>query len=99
MVKYTSLYGEYVYRNYGNKFYAKSQNLIILLKRAYDVALEKYDVLVTPTLPSKAPKLPEKSMPLSGSFIFFLGFCLLFGNKTNDHDTPLQPHIIAFTCC
>ena len=79
MVKYTSLYGEYIYRNYGNKFYAKSQNLIILLKRAYDVALEKYDVLVMPTLPSKAPKLPEKSCPLSGIFIFILGCCY----KTN----------------
>ena len=78
MVKYTSLYGEYIYRNYGNKFYAKSQNLIILLKRAYDMALEKYDVLVMPTLPSKAPKLPEKSMPLIGIFIYFLGCCLLF---------------------
>ena len=86
MVKYTSLYGEYVYRNYGNKFYAKSQNLVILLKRAYDMALEKYDVLVMPTLPSKAPKLPEKSMPLSGNFHILLGLlgcCVLLGNKTN----------------
>ena len=97
MVKYTSLYGEYVYRNYGNKFYAKSQNLIILLKRAYDKALDKYDVLVMPTLPSTAPKLPEKSMPLSGIYSYsswVAGLLCAFRkqNKWYDHDTPPQSH-------
>ena len=70
-MKYVSLCGEYINKNYGNKFYAKCQNLVILLKRAYDVALEQYDVIVMPTLPSKAPKLPEKSWSLSGIFFSF----------------------------
>ena len=38
----------------------------ILLARAYDEALEKYDVIVMPTLPYKAPKLPDKSFTLTG---------------------------------
>ena len=53
-------------RNYGNKFYGKCQNLTILLTRAYDVALAKYDVLVMPTLPFKAPKLPVKDDSVKG---------------------------------
>ena len=78
IVKYVSLCGEYINKNYGNKFYAKCQNLVILLKRAYDVALEQYDVIVMPTLPSKAPKLPEKSWSLSGNFFFHLPLLFAF---------------------
>ena len=69
IMKYLHLYAEYVYRNYGNKFYAKSQNLIILLTRAYDAALEKYDVIMMPTLPYKAPKLPQKSWTMMRKFV------------------------------
>ena len=53
-------------RNYGNKFYAKCQNLILDLTRAYDAALEKYDVIVMPTLPYKPPKVPSKDASLAG---------------------------------
>lgn len=52
-------------RNYGNKFYAKCQNLILDLTRAYDAALEKYDVIVMPTLPYKPPKVPSKDASLA----------------------------------
>ena len=69
ILKYLMLYAEYLYRNYGNKWYAKSQNLVILLKRAYDAALEKYDIILMPTLPYKAPKLPEKSWTLMGNVL------------------------------
>lgn len=64
IMKYLCLYCEYVNKRYGNKFYARSQNMSILLSRAYDAALQTYDVLVMPTLPYKAPKLPNKSFSL-----------------------------------
>lgn len=54
------LLGRYMEKNYGNRFYAKAQNLNIALTRAYDDALNKFDVLVMPTLPWKAPLLPKK---------------------------------------
>lgn len=42
--------------NYG-RFYAMAQNLVPLLRRAYDDALGRYDVLVMPTLPITATTL------------------------------------------
>ena len=65
-MKYLFLYGEYISKNYGNTFYGKGQNLSTLLKQAYDGVLDKYDVIVMPTLPFKAPKLPEKTASLTG---------------------------------
>ncbi|KAH3886349.1 amidase-like isoform X2 [Dreissena polymorpha] len=57
-VKLMLLMGSYMEKNYGGQFYARAQNLCIKLTRAYDALLETYDVLVMPTLPYKAPKLP-----------------------------------------
>ena len=65
-MKYLYLFGEYISKNYGNKFYGKCQNLTILLTRAYDEALSKYDVLIMPTLPFIAPKLPVKNDSVKG---------------------------------
>ena len=65
-MKYLYLFGEYISKNYGNKFYGKCQNLTILLTRAYDEALAKYDVLIMPTLPFIAPKLPVKNDSVKG---------------------------------
>ncbi|ESP00305.1 hypothetical protein LOTGIDRAFT_225908 [Lottia gigantea] len=57
--KLTTLIGEYMNRNYSNKFYAKSQNLTRWLTDEYNKALEEFDVLIMPTLPYKARKLPK----------------------------------------
>ena len=62
------LTGSYLEKHYGNKFYGKAQNATIILRQAYDNVLEKYDVLVMPTVPSKAPKLPEKGQEGSNAF-------------------------------
>lgn len=43
---------------YHNRFYAVAQNLGRKLKEAYDEALQKYDLLVMPTLPLKATLIP-----------------------------------------
>ncbi|XP_041349793.1 amidase-like isoform X2 [Gigantopelta aegis] len=67
-MKLTAITGEYVSRMYGKKFYAKGQNLNMLLTEAYDKALEKYDVLILPTLPYKATKLPVEGSSTSDLF-------------------------------
>ena len=61
---------------YGKKFYAKGQNLNLLLTKAYDAALEKYDVLIMPTLPYKAKKLPLEGSATKGDICG--DFCLWF---------------------
>ncbi|XP_071083302.1 amidase-like [Haliotis cracherodii] len=53
------LKAEYLDRHYQNKFYAMGQNMTMVLTKAYDEVLAQYDVLVMPTLPHKAPKLPK----------------------------------------
>ncbi len=50
--------GEYFIQYYNGGFYAKSQNIARRLTRAYDEVLAEYDLLLMPTLPIKATKLP-----------------------------------------
>jgi amidase len=57
-VKLVLLLGEHMHRHYHNRYHAKAQNLRVLLRRAYDEALARCDVLVMPTLPFPATKLP-----------------------------------------
>jgi amidase len=57
-VKLAALLGEHMQRNYGGRYYAKAQNLAILLTDAYNNALNDYDVLVMPTTPMKATTIP-----------------------------------------
>ncbi|KAL4226756.1 hypothetical protein ACF0H5_014736 [Mactra antiquata] len=59
-MKLIMLMGGHIQKNYGNRFYAKAQNLNMKLTEAYDKALDKYDVLIMPTLPYTAPLLPTK---------------------------------------
>ncbi|XP_060081369.1 amidase-like [Ylistrum balloti] len=57
-LKMRRILGEYMRRNYQNKFYARSQNLVPVLKKAYDDALKDVDVLVMPTMSKTAESLP-----------------------------------------
>ena len=57
-VKLVMMTGEYMHRNYHGRFYAKAQNLSRQLRDAYDAALAEVDVLVMPTIPFRATKLP-----------------------------------------
>ncbi len=43
----------------GGTTYAKARNLVPAARAAYDAALDRYDVLVMPTLPYVANELPE----------------------------------------
>lgn len=58
-VKFAMVVGGYLWETYGGAYYAKAQNLAVQLRRAYDAAFERFDVLVMPTTCITAPELPE----------------------------------------
>lgn len=57
-VKLVLLLGEYMQEHYHGRYYAKAQNLARTLRGAYDEALKAVDVLVMPTTPMKATRIP-----------------------------------------
>jgi amidase len=63
-VKLVLMLGEYMHRNYHGRYHSKAQNLRVLLRRAYEQALEKFDVLVMPTIPFTATAIPAPDAPL-----------------------------------
>ncbi len=64
-LKISMLIGEYFIRNYRGHFYAKAQNLGRVLRKSYDDALSRNDLLLMPTLPMKATPLPPSNAPLA----------------------------------
>ena len=62
-VKLVLLLGEYMHRNYHNRYHAKAQNLRVLLRAAYDRALADCDVLAMPTIPFPATEIPPPDAP------------------------------------
>ncbi|MTH63946.1 amidase [Paracoccus shanxieyensis] len=57
-VKSVLLAAHYFRGQYRGQTYAKAQNLVRRLKAAYLAVLADYDMLLMPTVPLKAPKLP-----------------------------------------
>ena len=57
-VKLFTMLGCYMQDKYHGRYYAKAQNLVRSLTAAYDAALRDCDLLVMPTLPLKATKIP-----------------------------------------
>jgi amidase len=57
-VKMVMLLGEYMHRYYHGHYYAKAQNLRRSLRAAYDAVLAEHDLLVMPTIPFRATKIP-----------------------------------------
>lgn len=57
-VKLVILAGQYLQDAYHGRYYAKAQNLARTLSAAYDDALRDVDLLVMPTIPMKATRLP-----------------------------------------
>jgi amidase len=51
--------GTYINNRFGPRYYGKAVNISRRLTAAYDKALESYDLLLMPTTPMKATKLPE----------------------------------------
>jgi amidase len=60
---------EFVIRNYGRHYYAKAQNLSRKLRAEYDRALDRFDVLVMPTTPMKAPLIPAPDASRADRFV------------------------------
>ncbi len=57
-VKLVMLLGQYMQDAYHGRYYAKAQNLARTLRAAYDEAFKEVDLLVMPTTPQKATRLP-----------------------------------------
>jgi amidase len=64
-LKVSMFAGEYFIRHHRGHFYAKAQNLARVLRKAYDDALARYDLLLLPTLPMKATPIPAANAPLA----------------------------------
>ena len=60
VTKFVMLIGRHFQDRYRGHYYAKAQNLALTLKRNYDEALEKADLLALPTTPMKARPLPAE---------------------------------------
>ena len=63
-LKNTMLIGHYMATRHRGRYYAKAQNLVRRLRAAYDEALSRYDLLLMPTLPMTASKLPAPDAPV-----------------------------------
>ncbi|MBN9463249.1 MAG: amidase [Burkholderiales bacterium] len=59
------LLGYHLDRHYQGRFYAKAQNLRRRLRREYDQALAKYDLLLMPTLPFPTLPIPPDGASLA----------------------------------
>lgn len=62
-LKISMLVGEYAIQYHRGHYYAKCQNLARQLKAAYDAMFGEVDLLLMPTLPIKATKLPDPDAP------------------------------------
>ena len=62
-LKVTMLVGEWFIQQGGGRHYGKAQNLVRQLRAAYDDALQRFDLLLMPTLPLKATPLPPADAP------------------------------------
>lgn len=80
LVKFYSMYAEFMTQVYGqgNKFYGKANNLVMEMTRQYDAALQEFDVIIMPTMPYLATKIP----PADVSFTDFNHHCLSMAANT-----------------
>ncbi|MBO0711888.1 MAG: amidase [Acetobacteraceae bacterium] len=53
-----TLLGSYIRKQHGSRYYGKAMNIARRLTAAYDAALAQFDLLMMPTTPIKATKLP-----------------------------------------
>ena len=58
MAKLFTLFGTYIHKYHGSRYYGKAMNITRRLTAAYDAALAQYDLLLMPTTPIKATRLP-----------------------------------------
>ena len=56
--KLFTMFGSYIRKYYGSRYYGKAMNVTRLLTAAYDAVLADHDLLLMPTTPIKATPLP-----------------------------------------
>jgi amidase len=61
--KLAALIGTHVRDAYGTRYYGKAMNLSRQLRAAYDAALQRFDLLLLPTTPMKATRIPDAGCP------------------------------------
>ncbi|XP_064606170.1 amidase-like [Liolophura sinensis] len=64
-VRSRMILADYMTKDYHGRFYAKAQNLGRWLTNEYNKALADYDVLIMPTIPYKAPKIPRDDITVA----------------------------------
>jgi amidase len=64
-LKISMMAGEYFITQYRGHYYAKAQNLARLLRKTYDQALSRHELLLMPTTPMKATPIPPQDAPLA----------------------------------
>jgi len=62
-VKLVLLLGEYLHRNYHNRYHSKALNLRTPLRDAYAEAFKDVDILAMPTIPFTATEIPPADCP------------------------------------
>jgi amidase len=65
-VKLTVLAGRWMSEAHAGRYHAKAQNLARTAADAYDAVLGELDLLLMPTLPLKATRIPAADAPLEG---------------------------------
>ena len=87
-VKSVVLLGQYLTDRYNGHYYSRAQNLARELRAAYDRALEEVDVLLMPTTPMKAMRIPR-----SGDAAAYFASALGNINNTCPFDVTGHPAI------
>ena len=64
-MKICMMVGQWGLSHYRGRYYAKSQNIALSIKPAYDALLDEYDILLMPTLPITAQPLPGKDASIT----------------------------------
>ncbi|MDB5697977.1 MAG: amidase [Alphaproteobacteria bacterium] len=64
-LKVTMLMGQYMLNKHRGQYYAKAQNLARRITAGYDAALAEYDLLLMPTVPHKASKVPPPNASIT----------------------------------
>jgi amidase len=64
-LKISMMAGEYFIKEYRGHYYAKAQNLSRLLRKTYDQAFSRHELLLMPTTPMKATPIPPQDAPLA----------------------------------
>ncbi len=88
-VKNFLMFAKIMRNRYGNYYSAKAQNIVQEIRQTYNQAFQKYDLLVMPTTPMKAHKIP----PPDASNAEVLGCALDMLGNTAPFDATGHPSL------